>query len=779
MSLTQFLEFLAEYRYIFLVLLDVFIVALLVLLGIALAKMLKENYEQKHKEENALLLKNMDYSKADSEKKASIIRQCIMPDGIDTAPNGYMVINDGGVDVYIRCFTIVAMPKRVSFRKTFSDLLNFPSSMSSISVTPIADSEMSRKLDRQVVVLESEHYAAEGNSNRQRKLAGQYKKIEKMAEKVESGDEKYFRVRFLFAIKAPSLDALNRLCDEFHGKAVAKQIIISACYSVHPEAYASIFPFNQAVHIGSKIIGEDIAPEIIWSRPALSTLFNYSKASFTHRNGIPLGRDLFTKHPFLFDIYDPSHDGFTICIAGKTGSGKSVTIKVIVERCVLEGYRFVAIDSQARKGLSEGEYAALAELVGGVNIKISNNLDNENRLNPYHVEESVIFIKETASSGYNQRTLDLLGKITLVNSDIRTMMSGGKEIQNDQLNIYIDRIISDANNELYASFGIYDKNPDSLYEYGDVVVDGMLQTGYVPKKLPTITDFYKKILLMNKHNKDHLLVDAYSIIIQGMKDWVKELYYSEKSVRFFSKEEYTKLPYSDDPEKKNVKVYKNEDGEWEEVISVHGIRPYFDGQSTIKPSQECAFTNFDISQLTEFDKVVARQILMSYITEQYVKKNSETLLQSNSKLVAIFDEAHENFKYKYARVVIENSARTVRKRNLGLILCTQTIKEYDYYDETREILKQSAVRMICRQDPQDTEFLQKNLALTDTQTYMLTNVIGFKDEDDDDVKNKHRGEMCVCDANKVQFIKVDMLKRTEALSSETSAEGMEELYKVG
>ena len=778
MSLIQFLEFLAEYRYIFFLLLDVCAFALIAIVAVVLVRMFKENYEQSHKEENKLTLRNLDYSQVKEEEKASIIRQCVMPDAVDPAPNNYMVINDCGVDVYIRNFTIIAVPKRVSFRKTFSELMDFPSCTSSIFVEPIPDSEMSRKLDRQVVILESEHYAAEGNSNRQRKLEGQYRKIEKMAQKVEGGDEKFFKVGFLFSIKATSIDALNRLCDEFHGKALAKQIVISACYGVHPEAYVANLPLNRVTHIGSKYIGEDIIPMFRWDRPALSALFNYSKATFSHKYGIPLGRDLFTKYPFLFDIYDSSHDGFTVCIAGKTGSGKSVTIKVMAERYALEGYRFVAIDSQARKGLGEGEYAALAEILGGMNIKISNHPDNPNLLNPYHIEESVVYIKETVSSGYNQRTLDLLGKITLVNSDIRTMMSGGKEIQNDQLNVYIDRIISDVNTALYEDFGIYDKNPDSLYEYGDVVSNGLLQAGLVPKKLPTITDFYKKVLIMNKHNQDHLLTDAYSMIIQGMKDWVRELYYSSQSIHFFTREEYLALPFSADPEKKNTKIYRNEQGRDEEVIAVRGIRPYFDGQSTIKPSQECVFTNFDISQLTEFDKVVARQILMSYITEQYIKKNSETL-QANSKLVAIFDEAHENFKYKYARVVLENAVRTVRKRNVGLIICTQTIKEYDYHEETREILKQAAVKMVCRQDPQDSEYLQKILSLTETQVYMLTNVIGYKDEDDEDVKNKHRGEMCVVDSNKVQFIKVDMLKNTEALSSETSAEGMEEVYKVG
>ena len=144
--------------------------------------------------------------------------------------------------------------------------------------------------------------------------------------------------------------------------------------------------------------------------------------------------------------------------------------------------------------------------------------------------------------------------------------------------------------------------------------------------------------------------------------------------------------------------------------------------------------------------------------ENFVKKNSENI-HSAAKLIFIVDEAHESFMYPYARIIFANLARTARKRNVGMIFSTQTVREFDDYKETRGILKQATVKMICKQDPQDRDWLIKNLDLTPAQARVLTKEIGFNDNDDESTKNAHRGEMCVIDNRNVGFIKVDMIKK--------------------
>lgn len=771
--MNTFLDNLVNYKTIIFVLFELCICTLIVLVVVQIWKKLVEDYKTANNFESKVDLANLDYTNEDLSRRPYIIKRMIATDGIDPGPNGYLILDDAGREIYARSFTINTMSKDAQFNKTFSILFDFPSCTSSVFIEPVSNREMSKIFDKHIDTLEQEIILAEGNTNRLRKLRGQRNETARWATEVEQGDDKFFNVGFLFTLEAESLEKLNTLSDDFRNAALSKSIQVSSLYAIQAEAFESNMPLNRKVNIVSKHVKSDGIVMHIFNSKALSTVLNYTSNSFSHKDGAPIGRNLFTKKPFVFNIYDPSHDGFTMVIAGKTGSGKSAMCKILCERYHLLGYRFVAIDSQKRKDVSEGEYATMAELLGGVNYQISNHTNNI--LNPFDVRESVIFKKSDINSGYEKRTLELSEKIQLVKNDIRAMM-GSTVVKDDTLNTYIDRVIIDCIEDTYRQFGIKNKEPDSLYVMGEIVVDGQLTSGLVPKKMPTITDFYKNLLIAFRDNKDEDLRSAYKHVIMGVKDYVKELYYSADTFTFFTREEYEQL--EDNMFKKNVKSYYNEklDHE-EEVHEIHGVRPYFDGQSTVSVSVTCPFTNIDISQLTDEERKIAREIAINFVNEQFIKVNSESI-DSADQLVAIFDEAHENFGFPYARETLANATRTARKLNVSIWYLTQTIEEFNRYNETKDILRQAAVKIVGKQDPQDLEYLMKALHLTYAQADLICNHIGCCDEDDDEYKNKHRGEMCVVDNNKVEFIKVDMIRSTERLSVETSSEEIKKLYKI-
>ena len=146
----------------------------------------------------------------------------------------------------------------------------------------------------------------------------------------------------------------------------------------------------------------------------------------------------------------------------------------------------------------------------------------------------------------------------------------------------------------------------------------------------------------------------------------------------------------------------------------------------------------------------------------------------------IVDEAHENFEYEYGRKTFANMVRTARKRNVGCIFSTQTVAEFARYDETADILRQAAVKMVFKQDGQDRELLKKTLNITESQAQIITNQIGVvTDKSDPNAKTRHRGEMCVIDGEDVLFVKVDYLKAVEKLAVETDASTVITLNKRG
>lgn len=768
-SLQELLMPLVEYRVYFAYGAGAIAIIVTAILLIGTVRHIHEIIEEENKNTDKDALKNTDYATLRERQRAGMLRQIIAPDAVDPGPNSYLIINDGGKDIYVRSFSIAKMPGRTIFANTFSQIMDFPNCTSSIFINPISEAAMSHKMDRHITVLAAEYMGSNGDINRQRKLNAQFQETNRWAEAVESGENRFFDVGFVFTLQAEDLSTLNKITDTFHSKALQKSIYITNCYAVQAEAFLANAPLNNMVRIGSRYITSNCIQTFQMDKYSASTLFNYTQSSFSHKEGIALGRNMFTADPVIYDMFDPSHDGFTILVAGKTGCGKSVTIKIWVSRALAHGYHFVSIDSQARRGMSEGEYAGIAELADGVNFMISTK--SKEIMNIFDISESTRQQKISATQFREVKTLELADKISMVVFTLSSMIQGSKEYDSLEAQTYISRILADEVTFLYNSFGIIDGKPETLYKDGDYIKNGELLTGKVPKELPTITDFYKHVLIANMKNPDPTLASSYNIILMALKDYVKELYYSENSCTFFTEEEYRRLPFMTGS---NMREFQNPKTKRKErVIEIKGIKPYYDGQSTVHISRECSFTNIDISQLPDNERKLARQIAIEFVNESFIKKNSESI-ESADKLAVIIDEAHESFAYEFMRKTLDGSVRTARKRHVGIVMCTQTIKEYSQYPETEAILTQAAAKFVFKQDYQHKQYLMDTLGITESQAEYIVTTLGGNVADDAD-RSRHRGEMCIIDNQQVCFCKVDMLKRTEALPAETDAAEIERL----
>jgi len=700
---------------------------------------------------NKANLKNINIRKVKASKYSEIIRTAIAPDGIDPNTLSYFTIMDGGHEKYIRTYTISEKPKRTVFGKTFTPLFNFPGCTSSVFINPRTDEEMSHKFDKNNTILEAEYMRADGDPNRQRKLAAQISEVNEWAGEVETGENKFFEVNFLFSLAADSIQELNKTSDSFYNEALARGIQVTSCYGLEAEAYALNSPLNGHVNIMGRSIKSKPGIPLMMDKYSLSTLVNYLQASFTHRIGIPLGRDMITQSPVVFSLFEPSHDSYSLAIAGKPGSGKSLLIKVMAARQLIFGWHYVAIDSQQKKGTSEGEYAALAAAAGGVNFRLMSGTNE--CLNLFDISESIRSEKLAEDTFKEIRTVDINGKISTLSNNLCSMILTSATGSFDSISdkTYIQRIIIDTALQTYEAFGIIDGEVESLYESG------------TRKKLPTITDFYKRILRNAAANKDVTFTKAYSLIVNALKDYVKELYYTRDTITFLSRDAYNKLPIDENGSKyfPNPKTQQRED-----VVAIRGVKSYYDGQSTIAVTRDIPFVNFDISMMPDADRTLARQVCMSWITENFIKKNSERLDASN-KLIFILDEVHECYRDDFARSTIDITVRECRKRFCGVILSTQTLAEYNNWPETQSILKLVECKFVFRQDYQDRDYLIESLGITESQADMIVGYIGGSDRDMD--KKKHRGEMCIIDNKKVCFVKVDYLRHTEEIIAETNA----------
>lgn len=720
---------------------------------------------KKDEEEQEIIFKDgAEYDKEDMDifyASRKNIKELVAPLGVNPNPLEYMVIEDNGVSLYTMVFYIHKLPSVSTFAQTYARLYNYEGVTSSTFINPLGVDKSSKQLDKRIVILDGEQVAAEkeGDRNRFRKITDKMHNAESYAKAVESGNNQLYEVAFIFVLQAETLDKLRFMASEFHILAREKGIEMHSCYSVHPEAFLSGYPTNKVFKAQKGVVKNDVVKWHILDKFSLCDIFNHTRSGFSHKDGIFAGRDMKTGQPITIDVYDESHDGYGVIICGKTGTGKSATIKEFSSRYIDFGYVVRSIDFNPRG--SRGEYSIEADAVGGINFQIKKNSDNI--LNIFELDAESEFDEIT---GKEYKVLNLSEKIVGAVNLLMVMIKNGKEIRDFDMEAFIEEIVTDAVRDIYEDCGIVDGDVDSLYTTGNILEGGMLTSGKVRKKLPTITDFFKRVLIKQSENKEAMYRKPYRLVVSRMRDYVREVYYCPECNKFFERDEYEKLEIDQDGN------HLCECGSI--VTAIKGIRPYFDGQSNIPVLPDTPHVNIDISQLQKAERIVALLVAMEFMQENYVKKNSSNVKEAR-KMILIIDELHMTFPYKEAREFVDMAYRTFRKKNVSTWTATQALADYKGYRETESIIKNSTMIMLMKQDYQDRDFIKQTTPLTDSQVEQVLQLGG--DPNDNDNKER-KGEMCLIDnQSKVVFMKVDYLVDSESRIVETDMNKILKMYK--
>ncbi len=396
---------------------------------------------------------------------------------------------------------------------------------------------------------------------------------------------------------------------------------------------------------------------------SMETVFPFTTSDVGHPTGIPLGFNKQTGTPILFDNFSPTLSNYNMVIFAKSGAGKSVTMKTLISRSsVLMGIESLALDA-------EGEYTIVAESLGGINIVISPN--SKTVINLFDIEPERI---KDEITGRERIVLNVENKVEDVTQALLTMARGST--RSEEVNELTKQVIAESVAEEYEALGI-NNDPNSLYKRG-----GTIQTGdklYNEKKdMPTIGSWYKRIerkAMMNE-NKDYSF--HYSYLLKVMKQYIREY---------------------------------------------NGQMAYFDGQSTFELLDGAPFINLDISQLEErFARPLAQQILLSWIWEKYVKKNSEDRTKAKQKRVLV-DEAWMLLPYPEAVDFLNKMARRARKRNVSLAIISQRFQDFYEKPEAQAVLTSSDTKLFLAQDKSEIQYLKEVFKLSEGEAGFLINCL--------------------------------------------------------
>ena len=589
-----------------------------------------------------------------SFNKERTLKDLIAPGGVDTSYTNHVEIHSMRTR-YARSMIVSNLPRMCTFPEFLRGLYTFGDLNVSVFINPVSESSSQTDLNRTINEIESERIVAldRGDINRERVLAQKREEAEELRDSIAAGFNKLFDSTIIGTLFAYSVDELDKYTELLTNEMAKSLIDIKPAWAIQEAAFRTNMPFCD----------NKINKSHTFDRNAMSTVFPFFTSDVGHEDGIPLGFNKQTGLPILYNNFSSKLTNYNMVLFGKSGAGKSVTIKTITARsAVLMGIESLALDA-------EGEYSVVAEALGGVNVTLSPNsrtIINVFDIEPENVKDEV--------TGKERTVLSVENKVEDVTQGLLTMARGSTRSQ--EVNELTKQIISESVAEEYAALGITN-NIESLYLRDSANKYDLGQQGYLgrtKKEMPTIGSWYARICRKAEENENPDYRFHYSYLVKVMKQYVRKY---------------------------------------------QGQMAYFDGQSTFELLDGMPFINIDISQLEErFARPLAQQIMLSWVWEKYVKKNSEDKSKASKKRVLV-DEAWMLLPYPEAVDFLNTMARRARKRNVSLAVISQKFQDFYEKQEVQAVLTSSETKLFLAQDKSEIEYLREVFKLSEGEAGFL------------------------------------------------------------
>ena len=606
-------------------------------------KEMRKLQEQKNKEEQII---KVDENEDILEKNKANLHDLLAPSGIDATHFDYLEIFSK-VSRFARTFYLTTVPRQATFPFFLSGIYEFGDVNTSVYITPIPENNSINDLNKTIVELESERVVANnrGDINRLSVLGTKQAEAESLRDQIAAGYNKLFEATIICTLFAYSKAELDKLSEILAMEASKNQLGLKTAWALQEEGFQSNLPLNN----------NKITRKHTFDRGSMATVFPFINADAGMDTGIPIGINRQTGLPVIFDNFSSSLTNYNMIIFGKSGSGKSVTIKTIMARsAVLMGVENLVLDA-------EGEYVVVAEALRGINVDI--NPTSNTIINIFDIETEIV---KDEITGKERIELNVENKVEDVTQALLTMARGATK--SEEVNELTKQIIAEIVAEEYKAIGI-NSDPESLYENSN---EGGL--GRVKKQMPTISSWYDRLVQKNQENKIETYQYHFDYLVKVMKQYCKKF---------------------------------------------NGQMAYFDGQSTFELLDSCPFININISKLEErFARPLAQQILLSWIWEKYVKKNSEDKLKARSKRVLV-DEAWMLLAYPEAVDFLNTMARRARKRNVSLTVVSQKFQDFYENKACQAVLTSAETKLFLAQDKSEIEYLKEVFKLSEGEANFL------------------------------------------------------------
>ncbi len=309
------------------------------------------------------------------------------PSAFSVSPN-YLQIGDK----YARTFFIATYP-RFLHTSWFSPVINLDRSMDiSLYIVPKNTTVVLRQLRDQLARLEAQTMEeSAGGKVRNPILETAIQDIETLRDRLQQGIDRFFELGIYVTIYESSVRELDETEVKLRGMLEYQLIYTRPATFRMAEGFLSTLPLNtDRLNIHTSLNTEP-----------LSSVFPFVSFDLTSNSGILYGINTHNNSLVLYDRFQLEKANSVVF--GKSGGGKSYTVKLDILRSLIFDTQVIIIDP-------EDEYKYLAETVGGSAIKISIN-------SPHHINPLDLPVPkedESPADVFKSHLLDLTGLMKLL-----------------------------------------------------------------------------------------------------------------------------------------------------------------------------------------------------------------------------------------------------------------------------------------------------------------------------------------------------------------------------
>jgi conjugal transfer ATP-binding protein TraC len=293
---------------------------------------------------------------------------------------------------FARSIYVYGYPRQI-FTGWLSPIINLDEIIDvSLNIYPVESRVVLENLKRKVGQLQASYTInAEKGRVRDPGLEAAITDAEELRDKLQVGEERFFRLGLYLTMYANSIDELDQIERKIEG------IFGQSLIYTKPATLQMEQGFNSTLPLA--------ADQLLVSRNmntgALSTSFPFTSAELSRNEGVLYGLNRHNNGLVLFDRF--TLENANMVVFAKSGAGKSFAVKLEALRSLMLGTEIIIIDP-------ENEYQQLCAAVGGSYLRLS--LASDTRLNPFDLPR--VLDAEDADNALRANIITLHGLLRLM-----------------------------------------------------------------------------------------------------------------------------------------------------------------------------------------------------------------------------------------------------------------------------------------------------------------------------------------------------------------------------